>query len=57
MKMQSFPPKLVEIIRLSHQNWWSQASKIVRNRMRTNALHFTKKSLMYRLFFLEHLFV
>ena len=22
MKMQNFPPKLVEILRFSHQNWW-----------------------------------
>lgn len=38
---------------LFHPNWWSQASKIVRNRMRTNALHFDKRSLMYRPFFLN----
>ena len=47
------PPKLVEIMSLFHQNWRSQASKIVRNRMRTNALHFAKKSLMYRPFSLN----
>ena len=50
MKIQKFPPKLVEISRFSHQNWWRQVSKLVRNRMRTNALHFDKKSLMYRPF-------
>lgn len=50
MKMQNFPPKLVEILRLFHQNWWRQVSKLVRNRMRTNALHFDKKSLIYRPF-------
>lgn len=36
------PPKLVEIMSLFHQNWWRQVSKLVRNRMRTNALHFAK---------------
>lgn len=38
---------------LFHQNWWGQVSKLVRNRMRTNALHFAKKSLKYRPFSLN----